>query len=487
MNHSRVSRTDALLRKMEGRGVLTKTGAAWFKLATDPFHDIPVTDCEGWPDRVPSPSIVRLVKKSVAITRPDTFITSQWSFMVQQWPFLNEVEFNYRTRHNNIIDSAALGDGVVHGGIEVMCLDTGSPSRTSGTYFNMDKTAQYRVPLGKNYSKGLTRIIGVGYEIHDDTAEIYKQGHCYHARQSNYSMQESNWQLVSSGASSTTWATLTPLRPILADPAEMMLNPDTVDWSAKEGCYCVGTFNDGNVPRYVGFTQPLVYNNANPLETDEEENTVATPATSGVWTPIVSSVGIPAPAANGSYGPAIKIENLDQSCSMFTGLNPLGSYTLTVHYIVECFPSIAEPDMLPLARPSAKYDPVAIEMYVHAIRKMPVAVVVGDNYDGQWWADVVKVATSALAPAAALFGFPEFTPFIAGGGKLIENALRPPLPPVPQQSLFKAAALPPVPARDNVAYQKQVISSQQEAARRRKQANRDRQLAQMQKKNNSKK
>lgn len=434
-----VARNDAILRKLETKRLLTKSGSAWLKLSLDPFHDTPVTDCWGMPDRVPSASVVRLVKKSVSITRPIGFGGAQWSFQIIQWPFLNPVLFTERnSRRNNIIDGAFVASAT-HGGIEVMCLDTGSPAGVNR--FNMNIDPQYRISLG-NYSKGLSRVIGLGYELSDDTAELYKQGHSYHMRQANYSMQPSVWQTAASGGTSnTTWASMTPVRPIIPYPDEAMLLPDTVDWPAKEGCYCVASMNDGNLPRYVGYTQPIILTNLTPASTDEAETDIGNPHTALVYTPETSAIGLTNPINNGQYGPAIKVENLNQNSSMFTGLNPLGSYTLTVHFIVESFPSIAEPDVLVLARPSAKYDPIALEMYVHAVRKLPVAVRIGDNPDGEWWADVIRAATGALVPAAALFGFPEAMPFIAGGGKLLENAVRPSPQEVAQKKKVAAARL----------------------------------------------
>jgi len=468
MNSSRVARTDNVLKRLANKGVLTDSGRAWFTAAMDPFHDIPIDNLEGWPDRVTSQSIVRVVKRSITINRPVGFTNPSglWSFHVVQWPFLNPVSFVARARHNNVLDGGQVGAAVDHGGIEVQCIDTGSPS-ASGVYFSMGDPAQYRVSLGTEFSKGLTRVIGLGYEVHDDTAPIYKQGHSFHSRQSNYSEQPAVWNIVGSGASAgVTWATCSPMRPILADPSQAQLIPDTVDWAAENGCYCVSSFNDGNLPRYVGYDLPIIANNPVADDTDEAETPITAPHTSVVWVPDVDPA-ITGPLTHGQYGPAIKIENLNQSSSMFTGLNEQGTFTLTVKFYVEQFPSIAEPSSLTFAKPSAKYDPVAIEMYVHAVRKLPVAVFVGDNYDGDWWADIVKYATNALTPMAAMFGFPELSPFIAGGGRLIENTVRKNGSPQGLTMEQKRKAL---------------ITAQNEEARLRKAANRELVLKQMQQK-----
>jgi len=315
---------------------------------------------------------------------------------------------NQRSRTNNVISGAegSISGNVTHGGVEVTCLDSGSPDISTANYFSLSIDPHYRCELGINYSKGLARVIGLGYEVSDNTAEIYKQGHSYHSRVSSQKLESTTYAYMNDNA--PNWgplhATCTHYRNIMPDPQTMMVQPGTVDWPAKEGAYVVCSFADKNFPSYVDYVMPVYTESAiNPLEDDEAEtgNVLAGPNNTG-------NLHVPTTYWSGITGrsppvlPAIRLTNIDASSSMFTGLNNVASLTLTVHYFVESFPSVAEPDILVLATPSAPSDHLALELYSAAVQHLPVAVRVGMNPTGEWWADVIAKATDAIAPAIGL-------------------------------------------------------------------------------------
>lgn len=445
--YSKQQRGDVLLKRMESGGYLTEHGASWFKTATNPFPDTPIEDCRGIPDYCTEPSIVRRVKKSINITKPLGLGGDEWSFQVAVWPWLNKISMvTHENRVNNIVASAPAGAEYDRGGIEVLCLPTGTPNTENLTdFWNIGSDAQYRIELGEKFGKGMSRLIGMGYEVSDNTAEIYKQGHSYHYRQSNQTGSGSTWSVsiedaASPGAATIGYATLQPVRPLMPTPEEAMLLPDTVDWPAKEGVYSVMSFNGINPPHYVDYKGPVIFDNTDPSITDDQETYQSTAGLTPT-TQNITPVSIPwvQPTNNVLIAPcmpAIKMENINQSCSMFTGLNNVASFTLTVHMFIESFPSIAEEEILVLAEPSASYDGVALEMYSRAVMSLPVAVPVGLNPDGEWWAGVVETAADVLSPIAAAFGFPEAVPFVMGGGRLVANAIKrnskPTPPPQPK-------------------------------------------------------
>lgn len=428
---NQVSRGEKLLHLLETKGALTPGGLAFLQVSLDPFHDSPIIGCVGYPDDETSPSVVRCVKRSVNITRPVGFIGTEWSFQVNAFPFHNEIQMNLRSRKNNVIDGAETGS-VTHGGVEVTCLDTGSPDVTSGSYFNLSVAPNYRCSLGKNYSKGLARVIGIGYEVSDNTAEIYKQGHSYHSRVSSQKLESTTYSYMNENLPSwgALHATCTHYRNIMPDPQTMMIQPGTVDWPAREGTYVVCSFADKNFPTYVDYVMPIYTESAlNPAVDDEEEtgNILAGPNnTAPLHVPTVYWNGVASKTP--PQLPAVRLSNIDASSSMFTGLNNVASMTLTVHYFVESFPSVAEPDILVLATASAPSDHLALELYSAAVQHLPVAVRVGMNPSGEWWGDVIEKATAAIAPAIGIL--PGFGPMAEAGvkglGGMLANYMRTP-------------------------------------------------------------
>lgn len=425
---TRIQRGDYLLQKMVQNKQISPEGAAWFKAATNPFPDNPIEDLRGTPDYCVEPSVIRKVKQSLSITAPAGLAPgAEWSFQVVVWPWLNKISMSpTSSRYNNIAIPHSAID-VDRGGIEVFTLPTGSPSRT-GTYFDVNEAAAYRIELDTDYTKGLSRLIGLGYEIVDDTADIYKQGHSYHYRQSNELDKGSNWVVCPVGVAPTNM-TLVPMRPIMGTPEDAMLLPDTEEWAAEEGVYSVVSFNSINPPHYVDYTLPVIRRNYDVTKTDDIETYISASGVSN--TANEEQVVVPYSRGINNGGtltpggvPAIKLESINQSCSMFTGLNQVAAYTLTVHYYYESFPSIAEKGILCLAQASAPYDALALEMYSHCMPRLPVAVPVGLNPNGEWWAAVVEAGAGALNVISTALGFPEVVPFISGGSSMVAKSLR---------------------------------------------------------------
>lgn len=428
---NRVQRGEKILSALESKEVLTPGGAAFLKVALDPFHDTPIEGCRGWPDRETSPSIVRCVKRSVEITRPAGFTEPVWSFQVNALPWTEPVPFEQRTLRGNLVSSTAPANTMFHGGVEVTCID-GAPSNLN--QFTPELEPQYRAQMGNTFSKGLSRLIGLGFEVSDNTAELYKQGHSYHSRIALHAEKTSSFNFPASAASTTQVSTESVLlmRNPPTTPATAMLYPDTVDWPAQEGCYSVSSFSDDNPPAFVDFRLPVfvaldeIPGSFSSSSWDRFDLSYVPDAQSG----LLDTGDILHPRLDGSsptliaVAPSLKISNVDLSTSMFTGLNPQASMTLTVHFYVETFPSITETDILVLAQRSCEYDPVALQMYTHAVQHLPVSTRVGNNPDGEWWSNVISAATGFLAPMASAMGFPAASPVIMSSGNLLAQYMR---------------------------------------------------------------
>jgi hypothetical protein len=409
---SRAERGDKIIDMMSRKAMLTEEGASWLKIALDPFHDLPVQHIAGWPDITSADSVVRCVKKTMTITKPASLPDANWGFSVVVDPDSVIASYGRYGRANNVL--SVLTATTVAGGVRVYCSE-------APYIFDFQVGMEYQTEPDNIYLKGLCRIIGMGFEITDDTAELYKQGHCFHARQSNDIGPPFTIQVGQKGSTSQlTTATAVPVRAMYRTVESMTLNPMCVSWPAKQGSYTVCAFNGVNPPRAAGYETPFMIRNNDPDTGDDNVGGILTTNTVDVF--VHSPIGVD--ANNMSAMPPSKVIPIDCHQSIYTGLHSSATFTVTVKYYIESFPSIAEKDVLVLASPSAPYDPVALEMYNYALAHLPVAVPVGDNPDGEWWAEVVEAATGVLAPMAAAFGFPEVTPFIMGGGAALASRLR---------------------------------------------------------------
>jgi len=102
----------------------------------------------------------------------------------------------------------------------------------------------------------------------------------------------------------------------------------------------------------------------------------------------------------------------DISGAVFAGHSQAQTYQVTVKYMIEKIPTISDPSLLVLSRPSSSYDPLALELYARATQSLPVAVTVDMNPLGEWFEGLMDV----LSQVAPLVGA-GLTPLIpmAGG------------------------------------------------------------------------
>jgi hypothetical protein len=99
-----------------------------------------------------------------------------------------------------------------------------------------------------------------------------------------------------------------------------------------------------------------------------------------------------------------KLLPFDVNGSIFTGLSNETTLQVTVKYYVERIPTVSDPDLLVLSRPSPQYDPMAVEIYSRAMSELPVAVAVGENPLGEWFNDVLDTVSEFAPALGSVFG-----------------------------------------------------------------------------------
>jgi len=117
-------------------------------------------------------------------------------------------------------------------------------------------------------------------------------------------------------------------------------------------------------------------------------------------------------AANSVISPAIlfNFQPWNMTGAFFTGLAPGATFLIRTVFYVERFPSPDENDLVLVTKPSAKFDPLALEIYDHMVHNMPVGVPVADNGLGEWFYEAIKSAASLVLPGITKALTPSMAP-----------------------------------------------------------------------------
>jgi len=195
--------------------------------------------------------------------------------------------------------------------------------------------------------------------------------------------------------------------------------PNTKQWLAKEGCYSVAHINDPEtrvndnkfVQPYFDFDTPGVTDRAGSMP--------------------IPGYQIIAPHANLdipyrgwreiNWGP------FDISGAFFEGLSSETTLTINWNVYIERFPSIMEPDLVVLAKPSPDYCPMAFEAYKAIAMELPVSVMQKENGLGDWFRDAVATVADVVTPVLSMVPHPA-AQAIAGVGRAFMSKPKQPEP-----------------------------------------------------------
>lgn len=432
-----ITRSERLLQKLVGDKVLSQAGKDWLVVAIDPFHDNQLKDLQGWPDLETSASVVRCVKQTMSVSATSGgggAPAGPWDCHVSMLPWTSPMPFyTSNNRLGNVIQYNSTVTSAPIGGV-IAVAGAGFATGAAAAYPPIGNSAFLgALTVDTTLTSGMHRIIGCGMEIVDTTANLYQQGQCVVYRQSQFPKDASAFLFsdVTAGQLGLSVADCTEVRLPPTTSKDAMLFPGSRQWAAKEGAYIVGTFHSNENPPYnVDYNNPLLH----PANFDEQ---VGVMPTQTVWFPTPAGTGITAPSAAFPLFTAqpIHLNPLHQSGAIFMGLNPQSSLAITYNVFIESFPSLADTKTLVLATPSAEFDPVALNIYSHAIGLMPVGVMVRENGFGDWFREVVQqvgnIASYIPHPIAQ-----GVATAAKGGVKLIDAFSQPPSPMVHKKAVL---------------------------------------------------
>lgn len=269
--------------------------------------------------------------------------------------------------------------------------------------------------LGGDQKNGKRRLVSLAYEIHDTTAEMYKQGTLTAYRLPQSAVQT---RAVLSGSSTVIPdSTIDMLFATSSQPTEQYYLPPssvknalafngTRQWEAKDGAYVVCAQDvsrnhlSWSTRNSVLFTQG-----------DSDASTVLAigNTTSSSFFTMNSKCSVfdagEMQAFSQEVGGESKVVPYHTSGIILSGLNPNSTFTVTMRATWEFAPDISDNSistLVYLAHPSPAYDPHALELYQQIMRELPVAVPVGMNAKGDFWRMILKALKVVAKPLLSL-------------------------------------------------------------------------------------
>lgn len=382
----------------------------WLTQAIDPFHDtdIPPT---GYPDWSSDASVVGCIERSVSIGAPGGISgTATWDVNICSLPLMagtytasapvnnTPVLRTYVQPTGNLLSAPATGttwtptpvglnpavdmSTIVYSGVA-------SGNNTFPTASSVITPLSFGfVDAGATWSNGNSRLVAVGFEVANTTAEINKQGSVayYHCPQS---VQTDTIMCPDTTGVLTQTLVQHKIRMPPANLGEAMTLRGSVMREAAEGAYIPVTFsssvNDFSTAKTAALTLTTTDTNGALLLTTRPSYVLAT----------------------GTFTADTQIETapLDTCGAYFSGLSASTTLQLTVRFYVEKVPAPSDSQVVVLTRPACPCDPVALEFYKRIISDMPPGTRLCDNADGDWWNTLLKIAALA-APAIGVIAAP---------------------------------------------------------------------------------
>lgn len=439
MSAGDVARSQRVLDKIGAKLGITPSGKEWLIAAIDPYHDTPLNVC-GYPDNNEAASVVQVVKLSTALIAPSAASTGNWDCHIHQFPWMEGGVGSGGNWSQTTNGNQASGHGVFLLGSSVsapsgvgnsttfwggMVVDSVASGANTFQYFdNGTSIAPFQASLAP-YLVGEYRIVAMGFEVINTTAELNVQGLCTVYRQPTANIDSAKSVLVTTGPILTSGSTvsttsfgypdllLTNTPP--ATPGEALLLDGSKQWKAKDGCYVVPTFNSTENPAGENTTSPVLHMSAlDPSTTVQWIYVQPSGAPSAVYpaafqpTPITGNPAdtpstfnlVPLPTGG------VWLQPFNGAGVIFSGLSNSTTLQLNAIYYIERFPTQQDSDLVVLARESCRGDSVSLDLYSEIVKEMPVGVPQRMNGMGEWFADAVSSAADFISPVLSAIPLP---------------------------------------------------------------------------------
>jgi hypothetical protein len=387
---------------------LTPEGRDWLVLALDPFHD-QQHHAAGYPDMDGSNTLVSCHKYQTTIAAP-AGVVGNWDCHVFNSPLCglnNGMLTTTNAAQNTFAEPFGLPQSNSMSTLNIFSNAAGLSMNPTIPAVATWTSAQLPSAGGNEAIEGASRVIGIGYEVTNTTAEMYKQGSVTCYRMPQMLSTPASGALIDSGAN-TYAETYVKYRMPPSTAALANTLAGTKTWAAAEGVYVTCVQNSVTNP---------ISQTCNTVFIGDNTNVAGAAATS--WHGMANPVTMIPPAVGVNTGKSNKVMPFNTTGCFFTGLSTQTTLTIKLKIYVERAPTFLEPSLSVLASPSAPYDVLALELYARAVAELPVAVPVAENGLGDWFRTILKIVKGAAGPVGAALD--PFFPGAARVGRSIQN------------------------------------------------------------------
>lgn len=418
---STAPRRATILHKLEAARKISPSGRKWVLAALDPFHDYQ-EDIAGYPDADGSLSNCQWVVKSLEVSKP-AGTTGNWDCAVANFPL-------QMTCIPSGVTQVPVGAGSLYrvGEIIFPATTVATDVIDSLTVSKADAGASLWDPAAANWEcealsckepeekSKTSRVIAFGFEVHNTTAELNKQGtvtvnevsqtpdrSCIHTQK--------NGDDTRGGPREWYFFRVPP-----DTVGEAIRFPNALQWKAADGVYAVPSIQSDAMPVSKPINASLCGINHNDVPGSD---------TSGIVLCSECDYDNSTPAGWGGWrGGWMQPAHFNTVSAIFSGLSEETTLTVTMRALVEYFPYVGD-TLLPSATPSPSLDSVALRLYADAIRSLPAAVPVDMNAKGDWFRMVgnrILNSVEEMAPVAgALADF--VIPGAAAAGAAVSSSI----------------------------------------------------------------
>lgn len=362
-------------------------------MITDPYHDFNLR-IEGIPDGKALATCVQRFYERTSIYCPFTLEDNDtWDFNVYTTGLHSKqrlFEFSYEPG-NNLITQFAHQETL--GPVTILYRKFNALGSLVATVWQC-----LGPPNTTDVGLDTNRIVSLGFELHNVSAELDKAGDLTVYRTNRYGSTYSG--AATSAASGTNiyhyTTSIIAENPIDVQTASTM--PNTRTWEAKEGAYCVALPEPS-----PDFCSPM------------SSNLMIINHSYASYGPLVSGWMYRAvfPGSTVSHNGFTPMYNVGVVSGRYSDAKQ--RFTLDYRMILETNPAAASP-LISFSKNTNPYDRVFLKLYKAMINRIPPGVPVGQNDAGEWFRKIVSIANKVL---------PVVSPFLPGHLKTVAMLAQP--------------------------------------------------------------
>lgn len=382
------------LARLVQHGQLSPSGADWVTLSLDPFHDFE-RPIDGYPDADSFDTVVSVRNYEMNVSAP-AGLGANWDAHIFTLPWDAAVFHSGTTTNAQYVQTA---EQYTIGLVNVAKDASGGPLFPTAVPVASANFSMAAVDNFDSVQEGMSRIIGMGVEVIDTTAELYKQGALTAYKMPTVTSSEADIGYLNTAGTMQTNIRGRTVTPPPSTVAQAILFRNSKQWEAKQGAYMV--------VGQEGVDNKFTKSGAHPIFITDAPYMYGT-----IPTLVTAAIGVTAlqtpPLLTASHTTTTtKFVNVTQSGIFLSGLNENATFKVRVRIYLERAPEKGDSDLIPLASPSAAYDPEALKLYSKVCNVLPIAVPVSHNAAGDWWRAIARVVSQVAPILGGIIPFPE--------------------------------------------------------------------------------